>query len=146
VASLDQLTDLVGEEIGVGDWMTVTQERIDLFAEATGDYQWIHVDEEQAAAGPFGSTIAHGFLTLSLLPAIGVSVDVPDAKLMLNYGLDRVRFISPVRVGCRLRVRSRLLEVSEVDGGFQLKTEMTVEMEGSDRPACVAETITRVVV
>ena len=121
----------------------ITQERIDGFADATGDHQWIHVDAEKAEAGPFGSTIAHGFLTLSLIPAIAPSIDVPGTRMAINYGLDRVRFITPVPVGSRVRARTVLRDVSEVQGGIQAKTEITIEIDGSDKPACVAETLAR---
>ena len=137
------LSSRIGAEIGVGDWVTITQDRIDRFADATGDHQWIHVDVERAASGPFGSTIAHGFLTLGLIPAIAPSVDVPGTKMAINYGLDRVRFIAPVPVGSRVRARSVLQEVSEVAGGVQVKSEVTIEIEGAAKPACVAETLAR---
>lgn len=139
----EELSGRIGEEIGVGEWLQISQARIDGFADATGDHQWIHVDVEKAKAGPFGSTIAHGFLTLSLIPAIAPSFDVPGVRMAVNYGLDRVRFITPVPVDSRVRARSVLREVSEVPGGIQLKTEMTIELQGSEKPACVAETLTR---
>ncbi len=140
---LEDLSAKVGTEIGVGDWTTITQEQIDGFADATLDHQWIHVDEEKAAAGPFGTTIAHGFLTLSLIPAIAPALEVPGARMAINYGLDRVRFIAPVPVGSRVRARTTLNEVHEVSGGIQTKTEVTIDLEGSEKPACVAETIAR---
>ncbi len=139
----EDLAGKVGTEVGVGDWHTITQEQIDGFADATLDHQWIHVDLEKAAAGPFGKPIAHGFLTLSLLSAIAPTVDVGEVRMGINYGLDRVRFITPVPVGSRVRARSVLREVKEVTGGYQLKSEVTVELEGSERPACVAETLVR---
>jgi acyl dehydratase len=145
---LEEIQAKVGEELGVGEWLEVTQDRIDTFADATGDHQWIHVDAGRAKDGPFGATIAHGYLTLSLLPALGgggVPLSGP-VKMGINYGLDRVRFISPVRVGSRVRARRKLLEVKEVEGGFQVKTEVTVELEGSDKPACVAESLSRMYV
>ena len=141
MAVIDELTARVGEEIGVGDWVTVTQEQIDGFADATGDHQWIHVDRDRAAEGPFGATIAHGFLVLSLIPAIAPTIDLP-VRMGINYGLDRVRFTAPVRVGSRLRARAVLRGVKEAAGGVQLNSDVTIEMEGSDKPACVAETIT----
>jgi acyl dehydratase len=124
--------------------MEITQERIDLFADATGDHQWIHVDPERAAQGPFGATIAHGYLTLSLIPTLGGGrLPVTGAKMGINYGLDRVRFIAPVKAGSRIRARRKLLEVKEGEGFVQLKVEVTVEIEGQNKPACVAETLSR---
>ena len=143
-ARLQDLQALVGQELGVSDWVTVDQHRIDLFAEATNDHQWIHVDPVRAAAGPFGGTIAHGFLTLSLLPelfATGFAID--DVRMGVNYGLNRVRFPAPVRVGSRLRGRFRLLAYEPLDSGAQLTVESVVELEGSDKPACVAESVSR---
>ena len=139
----EDLQGRIGETVGVGEWHTVTQEAIDQFAAATEDHQWIHVDPERAASGPFGTTIAHGFLTLSLIAGIGPSLDVPGVKMGINYGLDRVRFLSPVPVGSRVRVSSVLREVTEVAGGVQVKSEMTIELEGSEKPACVAEALAR---
>lgn len=140
---LDELSSRVGQEIGVGEWVTITQEQVNLFADATLDHQWIHVDPEMAAQGPFGTTIAHGFLTLSLVSEIAPSVEIPGVRMAINYGLDRVRFISPVPVGSRLRARSVLQEVHEVPGGVQVKSEVTIELEGGEKPACVAETLSR---
>ena len=140
---VDDLSGLVGTEIGVGEWVTITQEQVDMFAEATLDHQWIHVDPDKAAQGPFGTTIAHGFLTLSLVSEIAPSLDVPGVQMAINYGLDRVRFISPVPVGSRIRARSVLDEVHEVPGGVQVKSEVTIELEGGEKPACVAETLSR---
>ncbi len=139
----DELSGRVGQEVGVGEWVTITQDQVDLFAEATLDHQWIHVDPERAAQGPFGTTIAHGFLTLSLISAIAPSVELPGTRMTINYGLDRVRFISPVPVGTRLRARTVLKGAHEVPGGVQVKSEVTIELEGSDKPACVAETLAR---
>ena len=147
--SLDALKQCVGEEIGVSEWMTVHQDRIDKFAEATGDFNWIHVDQERAAAGPFGKTIAHGFLTLSLLPLFtSEAIALNNVKLSLNYGLNKVRFPSPVLEGSRLRGRMKLQSmenVAPIDGtpGYQITVEVTVECEGSSKPACVAESVTR---
>ncbi|MEV0263319.1 MaoC family dehydratase [Streptomyces sp. NPDC050617] len=142
--SLDELRAAVGEELGTSDWLEVDQKRIDLFAEATGDHQWIHVDPERAAEGPFGSTIAHGYLTLALLPALVPQVmRVDNIKMGVNYGTNKVRFPSPVPVGSRLRASARVAEVTEVPGGVQLTTTVTVEREGSEKPACVAETVSR---
>ncbi len=139
----EQLEAKVGSEIGVGEWVEVDQSRIDQFAEATGDHQWIHVDTDKAAQGPFGTTIAHGFLTLSLIPALAPRIDVDGVRMAINYGLDRVRFISPVPTGSRVRARSKLLEVTDVAGGVQVKNEITIELDGATKPACVAETLTR---
>ncbi|ODT34649.1 MAG: dehydratase [Lautropia sp. SCN 70-15] len=142
---LADLKALVGEELATSDWFPITQERIDTFAEATGDHQWIHVDPERAAQGPFGKTIAHGFLTLSMLPLfLESSVDIRDVKMGVNYGLNRVRFTSPVPVGSELRARIRLKAFDELpDGGVQMTPEVTIERKGSDKPVCVAETIAR---
>jgi acyl dehydratase len=141
---LADLQALVGQPLGTSDWITVDQPRIDAFADATLDHQWIHVDPDRAAQGPFGTTIAHGFLTLSLLPAFFASAfDIGDVRMGVNYGLNRVRFTSPVPVGSRLRASFRLLAYEPLDGGAQLVTEVTVEREGAERPACVAEAVTR---
>jgi acyl dehydratase len=143
-AHLADLRERVGHEIGVSDWVVVDQRRIDLFAEATGDHQWIHVDPVRAAQGPFGATIAHGFLTLSLIPEFAASAfEVADSHMGLNYGLDRVRFTAPVPVDSRLRGRFRLLAFDPIDGGAQLTTEVTVEREGQSKPVCVAHSIAR---
>lgn len=139
----DELLAKVGEEVGVGDWFEMTQDRIDQFADATDDHQWIHVDPERAAAGPFGTTIAHGFLTLSMIVSLAPRLMVPNVAMSINYGLDRVRFISPVPSGSRIRARTRLLEVKEVSGGLQLKNEITIELEGSEKPAAVVESLIR---
>ncbi|MFE7119696.1 MaoC family dehydratase [Streptomyces sp. NPDC057654] len=142
--SLDELRAAVGEELGTSDWLEIDQKRIDLFAEATGDHQWIHVDPERAAEGPFGATIAHGYLTLALLPALVPQVmRVDNIKMGVNYGTNKVRFPSPVPVGSRVRASARVAEVTEVPGGVQLTTTVTVEREGSEKPACVAETVSR---
>jgi acyl dehydratase len=141
---VDELRAAVGSRLGVSDWMTVDQGRIDLFADATDDHQWIHVDEERAAAGPFGGTIAHGFLTLSLLPVlVGQVFTVEGTKMGVNYGLNRVRFTAPVPVGSKVRAAVELTDVSDVSGGVQLTTTVTVEIEGSERPALVAQWLTR---
>lgn len=142
---LDRLSPLVGTEVGVSDWFTVGQDRIDTFADATEDHQWIHVDAERAAQGPFGTTIAHGFLTLSLLVTLtrDVEIDVGQPKAALNYGLDRVRFTAPVPSGSRIRARVELTSVDEVKGGLQVKRTITVEREGEERPAMIAETLSR---
>ncbi len=143
-ARLAELQALVGQEIGVSDWVVVDQDRIDAFAHATGDHQWIHVDAERAAGGPFGATVAHGFLTLSLLPLLfetGFAID--DVKMGLNYGLNRVRFPTPVRAGSRVRGHFKLLSFEPLPGGAQLVVEATIELEGAAKPACVAQTVNR---
>lgn len=138
--SLDEVADAAGTDIGSSDWVVVDQERIDAFAEATLDRQWIHVDLEAAAAGPFGGTIAHGFLTLSLLPHFASQVfRLETAGARLNYGLEKVRFPAPVPVGSRLRSHVRFGEVRDVPAGLQLVVEHTIEIEGHDKPACVAQ-------
>jgi acyl dehydratase len=143
-ATLAELEPMVGEEIAVSDWIVVTQERIQLFADATGDHQWIHLDRERAAAGPFGTTIAHGFFTLSLLPEMSAhAFEVRDTKMGVNYGLNRVRFPAPVPSGSRLRGRFRLLAFEPLEGGAQLTVEVKMEREGSDKPVCVAESVAR---
>jgi acyl dehydratase len=141
-----ELKDLVGQSIGTSSWVTIEQERIDKFAEATGDHQWIHVDPERAKDGPFGSTIAHGFLTLSLIPALGWEVyTIEGARLSVNYGLNKLRFITPVRVGSRVRAHLALAAVDEVAGdALQVATTVTIELEGADKPAAVAETLARI--
>ena len=144
MAGIEDVKAKIGQEIGVGDWVEVTQERINQFADATGDHQWIHVDEERAKQGPFGKTIAHGYLTLSLLPSLGGGgLGIEGTKMGINYGLDRVRFIAPVPAGSRVRARRKLVDVKEGEGFVQLKTEVTIELEGSEKPACVAETLSR---
>jgi acyl dehydratase len=143
-ATLAELQSLVGQELGSSDWIDVDQHRIDLFAEATGDHQWIHVDPPRAAAGPFGGTVAHGFLTLSLLPEMSASAFVIEGSRMgVNYGLNRVRFPSPVPVGSRLRGHFKLLSYEAIDAGAQMVLEVTMERAGSAKPVCVAESIVR---
>ena len=138
------LQSLIGEELGVSDWITVTQERIQLFADATGDHQWIHLDAERAAKGPFGTTIAHGFMTLSLLPEMSASAfEVRDTRMGVNYGLGKVRFMAPVPSGSRLRGRFRLLKYEALEGGAQLTVEVTMQREGHEKPVCVAESLVR---
>lgn len=139
---LEQVRDAIGEHVGYSDWMEITQGRIDAFADATGDHQWIHVDPERAAQGPFGATIAHGYLTLSLLPALGEQVlDIRGFRMMINYGSDKVRFPSPVRVGSRIRAGVELTALEQKAAGAQLTTRVTVEIEGHDKPAVVADTV-----
>lgn len=142
---LERLEGLVSTEVGVSEWLEMTQERVDAFADATDDHQWIHVDTERAAAGPFGGTIAHGFLTLSLtVPLSGqVEIDMGDPKMAINYGLERVRFPAPVPVGSRVRARVTVGSVTAVEGGIQLNRVVTMEVEGSEKPAMVAETVSR---
>ena len=143
--SLAELPALVGQEVAVSDWITITQEQVNLFAQATGDHQWIHVDVERARAGPFGAPIAHGFLTLSLIPRFFESaLEIRGTRMGVNYGLNRVRFTSPVPVGSRLRARMKLQECVPVAGnGVQTTWLVTVEREGGDKPVCIAESISR---
>jgi acyl dehydratase len=143
--TLAELPPLVGQELVVSDWITVTQEQVNLFAQATGDHQWIHVDVERAKAGPFGAPIAHGFLTLSLLPRFfESSVRIEETRMGVNYGLNKVRFIAPVPVGSRLRARMKLLACDAIDNnGMQMTWEVTTEREGSNKPVCIAESIAR---
>jgi acyl dehydratase len=145
--SFDKLTDLVplvGQHVADSDWIAIDQRRIDLFAEATGDPQWIHVDPVRAAAGPFGCTVAHGFLTLSLLAEMALSAfELRDSQMGVNYGLNRVRFMAPVPVGSRLRGRFSLLAYKPIEGGAQLTMTVTMEREGSAKPVCIAESVSR---
>ena len=141
---LAELQPLVGQEIGTSEWLVIDQDRIDAFAHATGDHQWIHTDPARAAGGPFGATVAHGFLTLSLLPLLfETGFAIADVRMGVNYGLNRVRFAAPVRVGSRLRGHFKLLAYDALEGGAQLTVQATVELEGSPKPACVAETVSR---
>jgi acyl dehydratase len=143
-AHLQDLAALVGTEIGLSEWVAVEQPRIDLFAEATGDHQWIHLDAERAAQGPYGTTVAHGFLTLSLLPELSkTAFAVGDVRMGINYGLNKVRFPAPVKSGARLRGRFRLTGFDPLPGGAQLTVEVTMEVEGGDKPVCVAESLSR---
>ncbi|GGO44735.1 MaoC family dehydratase [Streptomyces daqingensis] len=143
-SSTAELAAAVGRELGVSDWLEIDQKRIDLFAEATGDHQWIHVDPARAKDGPFGTTIAHGYLTLSLLPDLVPRVmRVEGARMGVNYGVNKVRFPAPVPVGSRLRARVELVDVSEAGEGVQVAAKVTVEREGGDKPVCVAETLSR---
>ncbi len=143
--TLSDLAACIGQEVAVSDWLTITQQQVNLFAEATGDHQWIHVDPEKAAAGPFGATIAHGYLTLSLLPKFfESSMDIIDCRMGVNYGLNKVRFMAPVPVGSRLRARMTLLSAEPIEGkGLQMAWNVTVEREGADKPVCVAEALVR---
>ena len=144
-ASLQEVVQCVGQEVAVSDWITVTQEQIDLFAQATGDHQWIHVDPKRAAEGPFGTTIAHGYLTLSLVPKFFESaMRIDNVRMSINYGLNKVRFMAPVPVNSRLRARITLLGCDPLEPqGFQQTWQVQVEREGSDKPVCVAESIAR---
>ena len=141
-STFEEIEAAAGEEIGTTDWVEIDQDRVNQFADATGDHQWIHVDVEKAKEGPFGGTIAHGYLTLSLVPWLGSQVftlDTPGAKL--NYGVNKVRFPNPVRVGSRIRATVKINGVSDVPAGKQLTVGYTVEIEGEDKPACVAESV-----
>jgi acyl dehydratase len=141
---IDDVKAAEGKHLGYSDWLEITQDRVDKFAEATGDYQWIHVDVERAKAGPFGGTIAHGYLTLSLasffLPQIA---EYEGFTMAVNYGMDKVRFPAPVKVGARVRAGAQLADVSDVAGGIQTKVVITIEVEGGDKPACVIESLSR---
>ncbi|MCX4802555.1 MULTISPECIES: MaoC family dehydratase [Streptomyces] len=142
--SAEELHAGIGEPLGPSEWLEVDQKRIDLFADATGDHQWIHVDPERAAGGPFGSTIAHGYLTLSLLPSLVPQImRVEGMRMGLNYGTNKVRFPAPVPVGSRLRAVAVITEVAEAGGGVQVTATVTVEREGGDKPVCVAESVSR---
>ncbi|MFM2275542.1 MAG: hypothetical protein RL211_1414 [Pseudomonadota bacterium] len=143
--TLAELAALVGQEVAVSDWTTITQEQVNQFAQATGDHQWIHVDVERARAGPFGGPIAHGFLTLSLIPKFfDSSFEIVQSRMGVNYGLNKVRFMAPVPVGSRLRARMKLLQCEPIDNqGVQMVWEVAVQREGSDKPVCVAESIVR---
>ncbi|MDH6197052.1 acyl dehydratase [Mycobacterium frederiksbergense] len=141
---LDELAVAAGSELGPTDWLEITQERVNLFADATDDHQWIHVDPDKAAGGPFGGTIAHGLLTLSLLPHFTHQLyRVDNVAMAINYGYNKVRFITPVRVGAKIRARAAIADVTTLDGAVQSTMTVTVEIEGSDKPAAVAESIVR---
>ncbi|MFZ2309074.1 MAG: MaoC family dehydratase [Rhodoferax sp.] len=142
---LSELPPLIGQEVATSDWITITQEQVNLFAQATGDHQWIHVDVERAKAGPFGAPIAHGFLTLSLLPTFfEAALRIEQTRMGVNYGLNKVRFVAPVPVGSRLRAHMKLLACDSIDNnGMQMAWEVTIEREGSTKPVCVAESIAR---
>ena len=143
--TLSELAALVGQEVAVSDWTTITQEQVNQFAQATGDHQWIHVDVERANAGPFGAPIAHGFLTLSLIPKFFASaLEIVESRMGVNYGLNKVRFTAPVPVGSRLRARLTLLQCEPIDNnGIQMTWAVAVEREGAAKPVCVAESISR---
>jgi len=132
-----------GQELGVSEWVAITQDRIDMFADATGDRQWIHVDPERAADGPFGTTVAHGYLTLSMLPFLGAQVFAFAGNVArVNYGLNKVRFVAPVKVGAKVRSKVDLIEVADIEKGQRVTLQHTIEIKGSEKPACVAETVT----
>ena len=140
--NLDAFRAAEGEELGTGDWITVTQDQINLFAEATGDHQWIHVDPDKAAEGPFGTTIAHGYLTVSLLPVLAQSIyQIEGLTMGVNYGINKLRFPSPVPVDSRLRASATLREVSDIAIGTQAVISFVVEREGGDKPACIADVV-----
>lgn len=143
--TLSELAACIGQEVAVSDWITITQQQVNLFAEATGDQQWIHVDPDKARAGPFGGPIAHGFLTLSLLPRFfESSFEIAGSRMGVNYGLNKVRFTAPVPVGSRLRARMKLLAAEPIEpGGMQMVWEVTVECDGLAKPVCIAESIVR---
>ena len=143
-ANFDELLEAAGSHLGYSAWRAVDQDRVSEFAEVTDDRQWIHVDPQRAAAGPFGGTIAHGYLVLSLIPSFAAEVyRVDGARMAVNYGLNRVRFPSPVPVGSSIRAGVRLASVDPVDGGVQVVSEVTIEREGQQKPCCVAETVAR---
>ena len=144
VNGLDELKKLAGSDLGTSEWIEVTQERINTFADATGDHQWIHVDPERAAEGPFGAPIAHGYLTLSLfIPLFTELLDVQGVTTKVNYGLNKVRFPSPVKVGSRIRLVGKLAEVEDVPGGVQITVDGTIEIEGAPKPAAVLQSLSR---
>jgi acyl dehydratase len=144
VESIDDLTPLVGTHLGYSDYHTVTQEQVNLFADATGDHQWIHIDPVRAAEGPFGHTIAHGYLTLSLLPVLLATViRVQGVGMGVNYGTNKVRFTSPVLVGSQIRAGATLASVEEITGGAQVALDVTVEMKDAAKPSCVAQVVYR---
>ncbi|MER6735108.1 MaoC family dehydratase [Streptomyces puniciscabiei] len=144
VNGLDQLKKLAGSDLGTSEWIEVTQERIDTFADATGDHQWIHTDPERAAQGPFGAPIAHGYLTLSLfIPLFTELLDVQGVTTKVNYGLNKVRFTAPVKVGSRIRLAARLTSAEEVPGGVQITVDGTIEVEGGTKPAAVLQSLSR---
>jgi acyl dehydratase len=146
VDGIEGVQSLVGQHLGYSDWVTITQEQVNQFADATGDHQWIHIDEERAKAGPFKTTIAHGYLTVSLLPMLVSQVyRVQGARMGVNYGLDKLRFPAPVPVGSKIRAGVEMLSVDDVAGGaLQVKNRVTIEREGGEKPCAVAETLSRV--
>ncbi len=144
ITGVDELKQAEGETVGTTDWHEVTQDDVNAFADATGDHQWIHVDPERAKDTPFGGTIAHGYYTLSLAPALTEEILKFDGfAFALNYGLDKVRFPAPLPVGSKFRMSAKVASVTDIDGGVQLKTQLTFEREGGEKPVCVAETLAR---
>jgi acyl dehydratase len=144
VDGLDALHDLAGQQVGYTDWQPITQERVNLFADATDDHQWIHTDPARAAGGPFGTTIAHGYLTLSLLIPMWTQIlDVTEAKTKVNYGLNKVRFPAPVPVGSKIRATATLAAVEPIAGGVQVVVDAVIERDGADKPVCIAQPIFR---
>ncbi len=142
--SVADLADAVGTDLGVTEWLTVDQERIDRFADATGDHQWIHVDVEAAKEGPFGTTIGHGYLTMALCaPFLGQLLTVEHISMGINYGVDKARFVAPVPAGARVRGNGQVLGVTEIPGGVQVVVRLTIELEGSPKPAAVVDTVSR---
>jgi acyl dehydratase len=145
IATLEEINALVGQEVALSDWVEISQEQVNRFADATGDHQWIHVDVERSKRElPFGGTVAHGFLTLALLPQLlGQSISLGNVKMLLNYGLNRVRFPAPLPVGSKVRGRIHLQSVEDIPGGVQLVWEVAIERDGGDKPVCVAEFLVR---
>ena len=144
VTGIDELKGLAGQDLGHSSWLEISQERVNTFADATGDHQWIHVDVEKAKAGPFGGPIAHGYLTLSLvIPLFGELLQVDGVKMGVNYGLEKVRFPHPVPVGSKIRLNAKVVSVEDVPGGTQSTFDFTVEIDGGAKPACVARTVYR---
>lgn len=143
-ANLDEFADAAGQHLGYSEWHTVTQQQVDTFADATDDHQWIHVDPERAAQGPFGTTIAHGYLTLSLIPMLGREIyRIEGLTMGINYGLNKVRFPQAVPVGAKVRAGGDLVEVTELEQGRQAEVRLTIEIDGKDKPACIAESLVR---
>ena len=146
-SSIEELRDAAGTDLGYSDWILIDQDRINKFADATDDHQWIHLDAERAAAGPFKTTIAHGYLTLSMLPALTSGMlRVEGIRMAVNYGVNKVRFPAPVPVNARIRSHVEIISVDEVEGGVQVASRVTIEREGGDKPVCVAEALSRLYV
>ena len=144
IDSLADLANAVGTDLGATEWLTIDQDRIDQFAQATGDHQWIHVDTEAAKDGPFGTTIAHGYLTMSLCaPFLGELLTVSGVSMGINYGVDKARFITPVPAGGRVRGRGEVVSVTDIPGGAQVVVRLTIELEGAAKPAAVVDTVSR---
>lgn len=145
IEKLSQVEDYIGQELGPTEWKTIDQDQVNLFADATGDHQFIHVDLEKAKQSPFGTTIAHGFLTLSLSPVISAELwNIKDVKMGVNYGMNKVRFVNPVKVGSKVRGRGTLKSVTDQAGGKLITMDLVIEIEGEEKPACVAETLSLV--